>query len=96
MSDSNLDNNPQMSGRKIFELISSAAIDGSAARLGKLSLPGKKVIDTPNFFAVTSRGAVPHLTPDNLSRHTSVSGVYMAFEDCRSIQIIFSFRCYFV
>ncbi|KAL7816947.1 tRNA-guanine transglycosylase family protein [Trichoderma aethiopicum] len=81
MSDSNPDDTLNMSGRKIFELISSAAVDGSAARLGKLSLPGKKVIETPNFFAVTSRGAVPHLTPDNLSRHTSVSGLYMALED---------------
>lgn len=89
MSDSNPDNTPEMSGRKIFELIGSAAVDGSAARLGKLSLPGKKVIDTPNFFAVTSRGAVPHLTPDNLSRHTSVSGLYMALEDCRLSPFLF-------
>ncbi|EHK27403.1 uncharacterized protein TRIVIDRAFT_35077 [Trichoderma virens Gv29-8] len=81
MSDPSLENSSDMSGRKIFELISSAAADGSAARLGKLSLPGKKVIETPNFFAVTSRGAVPHLTPDNLKRHTSVSGFYMALED---------------
>ncbi|KAM0255223.1 hypothetical protein ACHAQJ_005987 [Trichoderma viride] len=70
-----------MSGRKIFELVTSAAADGSAARLGKMSLPGRKVIETPNFFAVTSRGAVPHLTPDNFRKHTSVSGVYMALED---------------
>ncbi|KAL7797511.1 tRNA-guanine(15) transglycosylase-like protein [Trichoderma ceciliae] len=82
MSDPTRENSSNMSsGRKIFELISSAAADGSAARLGKMSLPGRKVIETPNFFAVTSRGAVPHLTPDNLRKHTSVSGVYMALED---------------
>lgn len=84
MSDPSLEISSDMSGRKIFELIGSAAVDGSAARLGKMSLPGKKAIETPTFFAVTSRGAVPHLTPDNLKRHTSVSGVYMALEDCRS------------
>ncbi|PTB62837.1 tRNA-guanine transglycosylase [Trichoderma citrinoviride] len=81
MSASNRDDTPEMAGRKIFELVSSAALDGSAARLGRLSLPGKKAMDTPNFFALTSRGAVPHLTPDNLKRHTSLSGVYMALED---------------
>ncbi|KAL6881587.1 tRNA-guanine transglycosylase [Trichoderma novae-zelandiae] len=81
MGDANLDNTPEMSGRRIFELIGSASVDGSAARLGKLSLPGKKVVETPTFFAVTSRGAIPHLTPDNLKRHTSVSGVCMALED---------------
>ncbi|KAL7949125.1 tRNA-guanine(15) transglycosylase-like protein [Trichoderma barbatum] len=81
MSDPSLENSSDMSGRKIFELIGSAAVDGSAARLGKMSFPGKKVIDTPNFFAVTSRGAIPHLTPDNLRRHTSVNGFYMALED---------------
>ncbi|RFU73672.1 trna-guanine transglycosylase family [Trichoderma arundinaceum] len=81
MSDPSLENSSNMSGRKIFELIGSAAADGSAARLGKLSLPGRKAIETPNFFAVTSRGAVPHVTPDNLRKHTSVGGVYMALED---------------
>ncbi|KAH6611054.1 trna-guanine transglycosylase family [Trichoderma cornu-damae] len=81
MSDPNLENSSNMPGRKMFELVSSAAADGSAARLGKMSLPGKRAIETPNFFAVTSRGAVPHLTPDNLRKHTSVSGVYMALED---------------
>jgi queuine tRNA-ribosyltransferase len=84
MSDPSLENSSNMSGRKIFELVTSAAADGSAARLGKMSLPGRKVIDTPNFFAVTSRGALPHLTPDNFRKHTSVSGVYMALEDCES------------
>lgn len=83
MSDPSLENSSDMSGRKIFELISSAAADGSAARLGKLSFPGKKVVETPNFFAVTSRGAIPHLTPDNLKRHTSINGMYMALEDCK-------------
>ncbi|KAL7931259.1 tRNA-guanine(15) transglycosylase-like protein [Trichoderma chlorosporum] len=81
MSDPSIENSPDMSGRKIFELMGSAAADGSAARLGKLSLPGKKAVETPNFFAVTSRGAVPHLTPDNFKRHTSINGVYMALED---------------
>ncbi|KAL9471552.1 hypothetical protein ACSS6W_009493 [Trichoderma asperelloides] len=81
MGEPSLENSSNMSGRRIFELITSAAADGSAARLGKMSLPGRKAIETPNFFAATSRGSVPHLTPDNLRRHTPVSGVYMALEE---------------
>lgn len=84
MSDPGLENFVNMSGRKIFELITSAAADGSAARLGKLSLPGRKAIETPNFIAATSRGSVPHLTPDNFKRHATVSGVYMALEECET------------
>lgn len=86
MSDPSLENSSNnMSGRRIFELIiTSAAADGSAARLGKLSLPGRKAIETPNFIAATSRGSVPHLTPDNFKRHTTVSGVYMALEECET------------
>ncbi|KAM0475364.1 hypothetical protein ACHAPX_007118 [Trichoderma viride] len=81
MGDQSLENSANMSGRKIFELITSAAADGSAARLGKLALPGRKAIETPNFIAATSRGSLPHLTPDNFKRHTTVSGVYMALEE---------------
>ncbi|KAL7925308.1 tRNA-guanine(15) transglycosylase-like protein [Trichoderma austrokoningii] len=81
MSDPSLENSSNMAGRKIFELIASAAADGYAARLGKLSLPGRKAIETPNFIAATSRGSVPHLTPDNFKRHTTVGGVYMALEE---------------
>jgi queuine tRNA-ribosyltransferase len=84
MGDQSLENSANMSGRKIFELITSAAADGSAARLGKLALPGRKAIETPNFIAATSRGSLPHLTPDNFKRHTTVSGVYMALEECET------------
>lgn len=89
MSDPSLENSANMSGRKIFELITSAAADGSAARLGKLSLPGRKAIETPNFIAATSRGSLPHLTPDNFKRHTAVSGVYMALEECETSKLSF-------
>ncbi|PHH79005.1 hypothetical protein CDD80_5858 [Ophiocordyceps camponoti-rufipedis] len=66
---------------KPFRLLSSAASNGCAARLGRLSLAGRRVIETPSYFAVTSRGCVPHLTPDSLSKHTSVGAAYMALED---------------
>ncbi|KAM4056062.1 queuine tRNA-ribosyltransferase domain-containing protein [Hirsutella rhossiliensis] len=66
---------------KTFQLLSSPATNGCAARLGRLALPGRRVIETPNYTAVTSRGAVPHLTPDNLSKHTTVGAAYLALED---------------
>lgn len=65
-----------------FEILRSALVEAGAARLGRLAFPGRRPIDTPNFFAATSRGVVPHLTPDNLVRHDDlVRGTYLAFED---------------
>lgn len=51
-------------------------------RLSTLALPGRRPIQTPNFVAITSRGVVPHITPDNLEKNTSINGVYVALEDC--------------
>ncbi|KIH86629.1 tRNA-guanine transglycosylase family protein [Sporothrix brasiliensis 5110] len=50
-------------------------------RLGTLVLPGRTPVPTPNFFPVTSRGAVPHVTPDNAVRTGLVNGAYFALED---------------
>ncbi len=55
-------------------------------RLGHLSLPGHEPISTPHYFAVSSRGCVPHLTQDMLKDNTSVKGVYAALEDCECTQ----------
>lgn len=67
-----------------FDILKAAATGdghGVAARLGRLALPQRKAIETPNFIAVASRGVVPHLTPDTISRHGSFSAIYMAMED---------------
>ncbi|ROV87891.1 hypothetical protein VMCG_10289 [Cytospora schulzeri] len=64
-----------------FDILKAAAGDGVAARVGRLTLPQRQSIETPNFFAVTSRGVVPHLTPDTIARYGRFSGVYMAMED---------------
>lgn len=68
-----------------FDILKTIASDGVTARLGRLALPRREAIDTPNFFAVTSRGVLPHLTPDNVSRYGHFPGVYMAMEDCESL-----------
>ena|ERR1700753_3393061 len=59
------------------------AAETLSPRLGTLSLPGRKAIETPNFLGNTSRGVVPHLSQDNLKKHLSLGGVYVAIEDCR-------------
>ncbi|KXX83150.1 Queuine tRNA-ribosyltransferase-like protein [Madurella mycetomatis] len=69
------------SGAMRFELLGAALKDGATARLGRLVFAGRRAIDTPNYIGITSRGALPHLTPDSVSKHLQVSGAYMALED---------------
>jgi queuine tRNA-ribosyltransferase len=66
-----------------FDLLKAGLADGAGARLGRLAFSGSRNVDTPNFFAITSRGAVPHVTPDNLSKHVPFQGTYIALEDCK-------------
>ncbi|TKA81242.1 hypothetical protein B0A55_02372 [Friedmanniomyces simplex] len=66
---------------EMFSIIKTAGITRLAPRLGRVALPGRKVIDTPHYLAITSRGAVPHLTQDTFARDTSISGVYVGLED---------------
>lgn len=71
-----------------FDILKTVAGDGgaatTAARLGRLALPRREAVDTPNYFAMTSRGVVPHMTPDMIAKYGSFQGVYMAMEDCGS------------
>lgn len=67
---------------KIVRPAVGSAVSGQAARLGQLSLPGRPVLETPAFIAVTSRGTVPHVTHDNIIKHTAIRGGLMALEDC--------------
>jgi queuine tRNA-ribosyltransferase accessory subunit len=73
-----------------FEIFKAAVGDGSAARLGRLTFSGRKVIETPNFIATTIRGAVPHLTPDVVKKHTQFGGAYFALEDCESVRLLYA------
>lgn len=58
--------------------------DVVAARLGTLKLARSSPLETPNFIDITSRGAIPHLTTDVLTKHVQVNGAYVAIEDCKS------------
>jgi len=68
---------------EMFQIIKAA---GSALtpRLGRIAIPGRKVMETPHFLAGTSRGAVPHITQDTFARDTSIGAVYVALEDCKT------------
>ncbi|KAK9237190.1 tRNA-guanine(15) transglycosylase-like protein [Lipomyces kononenkoae] len=50
----------------------------SAVSRGK---PSVSVIPTPNFILPTSRGTIPHITPDNARKHVDVSAVFVSLED---------------
>jgi queuine tRNA-ribosyltransferase subunit QTRTD1 len=58
-----------------------------SARLGRLAIKGRKVLETPNFLAVSSRGVLPHMTPDVIIASTRIEGVHMALEDCEFVSI---------
>lgn len=66
-----------------FTRLSSTTGDGgSKARLGELALKGRDAIETPNFLAVTSRGVMPHISPDAIPSQATFPGVFTAIEDC--------------
>lgn len=65
-----------------FEILKGAVTNGAAARLGRLAFVGRLPMDTPNYIGITSRGALPHLTPYAVSKHLQTTGAYMALEDC--------------
>ncbi|KAK8100064.1 tRNA-guanine transglycosylase [Apiospora kogelbergensis] len=73
---------PAVSGDDMsFKIIQPALEHGLAARVGRLVTANRTPLDTPTFVGVTSRGAVPHLTPDVISKHTDIRATYMALED---------------
>lgn len=63
-----------------FEIIRKCG--DSLARRGVYRVAGRQAIATPGFLAPTSRGVVPHLTPDNIERlKDSFAGFSVAAED---------------
>ncbi|THW69861.1 tRNA-guanine transglycosylase [Aureobasidium pullulans] len=69
----------EMSEENMFSI--TRASTGNAARTGLLNLPNRQPIKTPHYLALASRGAIPHLTQDNVAKHTDIRGAYMAVED---------------
>ncbi|KAI0135820.1 tRNA-guanine transglycosylase [Daldinia grandis] len=65
----------------MFDVLKSVAVEGGTPRVGRLALPKRQPIDTPNYIGLSSRGAIPHMTPDVISKHVELDGSYMALED---------------
>ncbi|KAH8163306.1 hypothetical protein CIB48_g4938 [Xylaria polymorpha] len=53
----------------------------SALVWGRCLYQSGRPLDTPNFIGLTARGAVPHVTPDNVTKQSELGGVYIALED---------------
>lgn len=68
-----------------FESISHVDPSIFGPRIGRLRVEGRHELETPNFLALTSRGVVPHMTPDVVTATRDIKGVYMALEDCELI-----------
>ena len=64
-----------------FQLSRSHSIKDEP-RLGCLTFQGRNPIQTPHYVAVSSRGAVPHLSQDMTRDSTSIRAIYTAVEDC--------------
>ncbi|MCJ1434249.1 hypothetical protein MMC27_003616 [Xylographa pallens] len=65
---------------KSFQLQKHDAL-GDATRLGTLRFNDRTPIETPHYIAISSRGAVPHLSQDTMRENTAIKGIYVALED---------------
>ncbi|CAD0100128.1 unnamed protein product [Aureobasidium mustum] len=72
-----------MSEEPMFKFTTGST--SGVVRTGLLSLPNRQAIKTPHYLALASRGAIPHLTQDNVTKHTHICGAYMAAEDCKFV-----------
>lgn len=74
-----------MPSRGIFSVhVNPIEIQGDQHRFGELALAGRQKVQTPNYFPLTSRGSLPHLSQDMMRDHAPVAGIYTALEDCES------------
>ncbi|KAK9459241.1 tRNA-guanine(15) transglycosylase-like protein [Lipomyces oligophaga] len=66
------------SSKNVFQVISSSSV----GRIGQYFVNSDtKCITTPNVLIPTSRGTVPHITPDLLTKHVKVSALFIGLED---------------
>lgn len=76
-------NSGSMPSKGIFSVqVTSTEFQGDQHRLGELALAGRQKVQTPNYFPLTSRGSLPHLSQDMMRDYAPVAGIYTALEDC--------------
>lgn len=73
----------QIESRTLSFSISTESCNTEGARIGTLVTSNGRPIATPHYVAISSRGVVPHLTHDLLSKQHDVPAVYAALEDCK-------------
>ena len=66
---------------EMLEFVLLKTTGALAPRLGRISLAGRKTVLTPGFIGNTSRGVIPHVSPDNFQK-VNLHGVYVPLEDC--------------
>ena len=57
-------------------------------RLGSLLMKNKSPIETPHYFVASSRSVIPHVTQDNVVKHTNINLAHFAIEDCAYFPLI--------
>jgi len=86
---------PSETARKLaFEVLGHVDPNIVSARLGRVSIPERTDVETPNFLAVGSRGVIPHMTPDVITASSKIGGIHMALEDCKLDVMIISLHLY--
>ena len=81
--DSNIADKLSQMPEEMLAFTVESASQRCGARLGTLAARNRKAIATPNYVCATSRGVVPHLSHDNLFRHTKIRSMYFGLEDCK-------------
>ncbi|KIW45921.1 uncharacterized protein PV06_01627 [Exophiala oligosperma] len=62
-------------------VLQHGTVSEAGARLGQLTVHNRSAIQTPHYIVPTSRGAIPHLSQDNVQKHTRISAAYVSLED---------------
>ena len=57
-------------------------------RLGQIAIKDRTSVATPNFIVSTSRGVVPHVTQDAVTRLTRIPIAYIGLEDCENSRLL--------
>lgn len=76
-----------------FEILAAPSTSVHDARLGKLLRIGRRGVETPNYFSLSSRGSVPHLSQDTVRDHTAITGIHTALEDCKCCILMVAPKC---
>lgn len=68
-----------------FKVLGDGDPNNTRPRRGRLSVKDRRDLETPNFIAISSRGVVPHMTPDVIMASSQIGGVHLALEDCKTL-----------